>query len=120
VEANALQLLDATDRARAAEFLEKVASDAPVVHISFATDPSPAFMTKIVTWLRQNIHPQLLVQIGLQPSIAAGCVVRTESKVFDFSMRQFLVEKRDLLTQAIAGMELKAANLPAKKPEAKA
>jgi F0F1-type ATP synthase delta subunit len=122
VEMNALQLLDAVDRAKAAEFLEKVASDAPVVHISFATDPSAVFMTKIITWLRQNIHPLLLVQIGLQPSIAAGCVVRTESKVFDFSLRQYLVARRDMLTQAITGMNIAQKQpvvAPVEKPEVK-
>lgn len=105
VAANALQLLDPVDRAKAAEFLEQVAASAPIMHISFASDPSAAFMAKIVTWLRQNIHPLVLVQIGLQPSIAAGCVVRTESKVFDFSMRQYLVARRDMLTQAITIMD---------------
>lgn len=115
-DANALNFLQAIDRAKATAFLDDVMSDAPVIHISFAADPSAAFTAKIVTWLRQNIHERLLVQIGLQPTIAAGCIVRTESKVFDFSLRQYLVAKRDLLTQAIGTMGV----APASKPQAAA
>ena len=104
-DANGLNLLQAVDRAKAASFLDELVRNAPVVHMSFATDPSAAFTAKIVTWLRKNIHPLLLVQIGLQPSIAAGCIVRTNNKVFDFSLRQYVVERKDLLTKAIGSME---------------
>lgn len=115
LDLNGITVLDDTERARAAKLLEQILADAPVIHISFAAEPSSAFMAKIMTWLRQNVHPFVLVQIGLQPSIAAGCTVRTENKVFDFSMRQYLLEKRDLLTQAISEMEVKepAATVPA-------
>lgn len=103
-ELNALQLLDPVDRAKAMQFLETLLADAPVIHISFAAEPSMSFTTKVITWLRKNIHPLVLMQIGLQPSIGAGCIVRTENKVFDFSLRQYLVERKAMLTQAIEGM----------------
>jgi hypothetical protein len=107
-EANGLNLLVAIDRAKAAGFLDALVRDAPVVHVSFAAEPSAAFTAKILTWLRENIHPLLLVQIGLQPSIAAGCIVRTNSKVFDFSLRQYMLGHRDMLTKAINEMDSKA------------
>lgn len=102
---NRLNLLLPSDRQRVAEVLKKLDQQAPVVHLSFATDPSPAFTGKIVTWLRANIHPWLLVHIGLQPSIAAGCTVRTTNKYFDFSMRQHLLQNRHLLTNALAQLD---------------
>src|SRR5215469_2705509 len=58
-DANALNFLQAVDRAKATAFLDDVISDSPVIHMSFAVDPSAAFTAKIVTWLRQNIHPRL-------------------------------------------------------------
>lgn len=103
-EANGWNLLQSLDRAHTTSLLEQVHKAAPVVHISFASGPSAVFIEKIMTYLRQNIHPFLLVQIGLQPTIAAGCVVRTTNKVFDFSLRQHLTAHRELLITALANM----------------
>ena len=104
VEANGWNLLQPLDRAHAARLLEELHKAAPVIHISFASDPSALFIEKIMTYLRQSIHPYLMMQIGLQPTIAAGCVVRTTNKIFDFSLRQHLTAHRELLIKALAGM----------------
>ncbi len=99
--ANKLNLLDKTTRQQIAAFLDELTKNAPVVHISFASDPSSAFMQKIVHWLRENVHPSILVRVGLQPTIAAGCVVRTTNKYFDFSLRQYLKRHETDLLAAI-------------------
>lgn len=96
-------LLHVSDREKLTNLIEKVASAAPTIHISFATTPSPAFMKKLIKWLRTEIHQTLLVQVGLQPSVAAGCVVRTSNKQFDFSLRQYLSSKQDLLIKEVKG-----------------
>ncbi|HSH31865.1 MAG TPA: hypothetical protein VK963_04340 [Candidatus Saccharimonadales bacterium] len=98
---NQLDLLVATERRRLTEFLASLTSRTPVLHFSFAADPSPAFLQKIVAWLRREVHPSALVVVGLQPSIAAGCVLRSSSKYFDFSLRQHFIEKRGLLVERI-------------------
>lgn len=100
---NDLNLLQSEDRKKVTEFLTKTKDTAPVIHISFAADPSAAFTAKIVGWFRSNIHPHALIQLGLQPDIAAGCVVRTNNKAFDFSLRNRFFEKRDFLLQSIEG-----------------
>lgn len=98
-----LNLLEAEHRAKLAEFLEKLRTGAPVIHISFAAEPSAAFLKKIIEWLRLNIHPQLLLRIGLQPSMAAGCIVRTPNKYFDFSMRRHFQDNLGKLSAGIHG-----------------
>jgi F0F1-type ATP synthase delta subunit len=100
---NNINLLDEAARNRLIETLEQIQEQAPKVHLSFAAEPSVQGVDKILGWLRQNIHPQVLVQIGLQPSIAAGCILRTPNKVFDMSLRTNLKEKQIYLTQLIAG-----------------
>jgi F0F1-type ATP synthase delta subunit len=112
-EINDANLLADTDRQRLQAFLASLQQHAPVLHISFASEPSAAFTAKIVEWLRANISKYVLVQIGLQPSIAAGCVVRTTNKSFDFSLRKNLANNRGLLLEA-----LKPAPVAAE-PEAK-
>ncbi|HSH55760.1 MAG TPA: hypothetical protein VK983_02970, partial [Candidatus Limnocylindrales bacterium] len=92
-----MNLLRKTDREKLLKYLSALLDKAPVLHMSFASDPSAAFMDKLVVWLRQNIHPQVLVRIGLQPSVAAGCILRTANKEYDFSLRQALDDQKPLL-----------------------
>ncbi len=101
LDINKLNMLQTADRQRVASKLEKVYASAPLLHMSFATDPSPLFLSKLMTWLRQQIHPDVLLQIGLQPSLGAGCVLRTTNKYFDFSLRQRFADQRKVLTDLL-------------------
>lgn len=100
---NNLDLLKGAHRTVLMEFLISIATNAPNLHISFAADPSSAFTAKIVGWLRANIDHYALVDVGLQPNIAAGCIVRTNNKVFDLSLRQHFAEQKNLLIDAMQG-----------------
>jgi F0F1-type ATP synthase delta subunit len=94
VTANGLNLLDGESRKKLLNSLKLIQQKAPLVHMSFSVDPSAAFMQKIVTWWRENIDPFVLVEIGLQPNIAAGCLVRTSNRQYDFSLRRRLQAKK--------------------------
>jgi hypothetical protein len=107
-EANKLNLLHKLDRAELEHFLTTVKEGAPVIHMSFSADPSPTFIEKLMTWLRKEIHPRVLLTIGLQPTIGAGCIVRTTNKQFDFSLREDFLSKRDLLLSQIAAPQNRA------------
>lgn len=98
---NNLQLHQKGDREKLEKFLEYIRQSAPVIHMSFAAEPSAKGMQKIVTWLRNEIDPNVLLQVGLQPSIAAGCVLRTTNKYFDFSMRKHFNDQNELLIQSL-------------------
>lgn len=111
---NHLDLLKGAHRTEIAEFIKGVLDTAPTIHMSFAADPSSAFTAKIVSWLRANIHPFTLLDIGLQPNIAAGCIVRTTNKVFDMSLRRHFAENHDMLLQAMQGNTTAVANTPVK------
>lgn len=107
---NSRNLLQEADRQEIRQFLADIERGAPTIHVSFASDPSASFVAKLVTWLRGNIHPQVLLQIGLQPTIAAGCIVRTANKSFDLSLRHNLTEQRGKLIEALDAGRLAAAN----------
>jgi F0F1-type ATP synthase delta subunit len=98
---NKLNLLLADHRQYLIGALENISEKAPVIHISFASDPSSAFMAKIVEWFRSNVHPYALVQLGLQPAIAAGFVLRTTNKQFDFSLAKHFEKQAHLLVEAL-------------------
>lgn len=100
---NDLNLLKENDRQVLRDFFANLEKSAPRLHFSFASDPSSAFLAKLVQWLRANVHEHTLLSLGLQPSIAAGCILRTPNKMFDFSLRQRLSGSGALLHDAIAG-----------------
>ena len=58
---NNRDLLKGADRKVLGEFLQEIDRSAPVIHMSFAADPSASFSAKIVGWLRANIHPLALL-----------------------------------------------------------
>lgn len=106
VDQNKLDLTQEKQRDALVALLETGLKHAPVVHISLPSEPSMAFTSKLVLWLRKNIHPMLLVQLGLQPTLAAGCTVRTPTHYYDFSLRQHLLSKKSVLIQKLETMSV--------------
>lgn len=98
---NKLNALQQADRDKIHAFLTEVRTHAPRIHMSFSADPSPLFTKRLVTWLRQNIHPLIMLQVGLQPTIGAGAVVRTTNKYFDLSLRRRFEDSKDILLRTI-------------------
>jgi len=96
-ELNGLNLMQKVDRDRLTQFLHAIKEKSPVMHMSFSADPSAAFLGRLMTWLRREIHPSVLLTVGLQPTIGAGCILRTTNKYFDFSLRQDFAKKRMML-----------------------
>lgn len=101
VELNKLNLLQANERKLLLQFLVSIRDRAPRMHMSFSADPSPQFSEKLTSWLREHIHPLVLITFGLQPNIGAGSVVRTTNKYFDFSLGKALKQDRDLLMKQL-------------------
>ena len=100
---NEFNLLEAGNRDELKNRLQAVLKNAPVLHISFAAEPSPRITDVIVTWLRANIHPYALIVVGLQPTIAAGIVLRSGNRIFDMSLRTYLEKQEDYLVRLIEG-----------------
>jgi len=107
-ELNKLNLLEKSERELLNRTLKLIREQAPVLHISFSADPSAAFLEKLIIWLRREIHPLVLLTIGLQPNMGAGCIVRTKNRQFDFSLKQDFAGKRDLLISKLRAPEMPA------------
>lgn len=119
-ENNGFDLNDSKKRQELLDELDTILKTAPTITMSFAVDPSSAFMSKVVEWLRTSIHPQVLVRIGLQPNIAAGCVLRTPSKIYDFSLRSKFTEQRPELIRRLQLTTRPTTSLKAPSQEAPA
>ncbi len=107
VQLNKLNMLQEADRKQLEKSLKTLKDTAPIVHVSFSADPSVSFMEKVIAWLRREIHPLIIVTVGLQPAIGAGCVIRTTNRQFNFSLRENFKSKRDLLRDQLAMPESK-------------
>jgi hypothetical protein len=99
--ANKLNLLYPEHRATLKSFLTAVKAKAPVVHMSFPSEASNDFTSKLLTWFRTETHPLVLLHIGLQPELAAGCTVRTTNKMYDFSFRKRFEKSKMKLIAAL-------------------
>lgn len=86
-ETNGISLVESTHRKHLIGNLQALRISGKKIHISFAVEPSPAVVQKIVAWMRSNIDPNLIIEVGIQPNISVGCVVRTTNKIFDMSLR---------------------------------
>lgn len=100
---NQTNLLEAGQRKELNGQLGNLLKNAPLFHISFAAEPSPKALESILAWLRTNIHPQILLEVGLQPAIAAGCVLRTPNKLFDMSLSTYVKKQEPYLVKLIEG-----------------
>lgn len=103
VSINRLDMREGSHRYQVAQLLQVVREKAPVLHMSFNIDPSPIFTERLMTWLRQHIHPFVLLQVGLLPNIGAGCMLRTTNKYYDFSLRQRFTDTKPLLIAKLSG-----------------
>lgn len=96
-------------------WLTHLKDHAPVVRFTFANDPNQEFLAGIVEWLRKNSGQFVLIRYGIQPSIAAGCLMYTPRRRYDFSLRQNILDQGEAIIKYIR----KAADVqPAPAPTA--
>lgn len=100
-QANKVSLTNSEQRKHLLSLLNELKAASKKVHISFAVEPSPAVIKKIAVWMRQNIDKQLILDVGIQPTISVGCVVRTKNKVFDMSLRNRFSESKKILAASM-------------------
>lgn len=102
---NGVSLLESTHRQGLINLLDSFAVNAPKIHMSFAVEPSAVFLNRMIVWLRVNVNPIVLLDVGLQPALAAGCSVRTSNKFFDMSLRNRFTDSRHFLVEAIEAVQ---------------
>jgi F0F1-type ATP synthase delta subunit len=101
LEMNKLDIVDDHQRTALKDALRHFKDVAPIVHMVFASDPSPDVLHELTEYLRTNIHPQSLISVGLQPGLIGGVYIRTPNHVHDFSIRSLLKSKRDVMVRQL-------------------
>ena len=98
---NQMELGDNIDLAQLISQLKRLKDHMPIVHLTFASDADEGSLQEIVKWLRQYVHQQAVVSVGLQPELLGGVYVRTTNQVYDLSVRKKLETNRGLLVKQI-------------------
>lgn len=98
-ELNNLDLADDQTRTILKQQMQAMKEHAPVLHLTFAVEADAASLAKLVEYVREQIHPQALLSIGLQPALVGGVYLRTPNHIHDFSVRQRLSSTRGLIAQ---------------------
>lgn len=101
IKKSGLNVLKSDERRQFTNQLDFVRRTAPVVRISFASEPTKQALRVLVRWFRENGHPNTLVAPAVSPRIAGGCVVRTSTKTFDFSLQKIFNAATADLAQSI-------------------
>jgi hypothetical protein len=84
--------------------LTKLQETAKVVSITLAATAPHGLKEELVTWLRTNITPELLVEFHVNPDIAGGLVLRSFNRVFDESFRNHLLTQPERFTRILDGV----------------
>ncbi len=104
VDKNNVNLDDKSQRVQLVKQLQLLKDKVPVVHVTFATDADTESIGKLVEWFRSSVHPQVVIDVGLQPGLVAGAYIRTNNKVFDFSLKALLKGNRSLLVEKLEAL----------------
>ena len=104
VAANEIDIKDGGARAGLITALRQLKDSAPVVHVTFAASAGRDELAKLVDWVRQSVHPQAVLTIGLSPELIGGAYVRTTNKVFDLSVRSQLAEGRQIIQKELEAL----------------
>jgi hypothetical protein len=81
--------------------LEDYCTSAPGITITLAATPSSSLKNALVSWCRENISPDILVAFKFNATILGGMVVKYGSRVFDWSFRRQIMEKRQAFPEIL-------------------
>ena len=79
--------------------LEDLFQHAPVVHLTLPDLPGGDLRRKIAAWLRQNVSAQAMVSFHFNSGLGGGFMLRAGSRIYDFSFRSQLFDKRAVLAK---------------------
>ncbi|MES2630647.1 MAG: hypothetical protein V4611_01700 [Patescibacteria group bacterium] len=101
---NELKLDASSERTKIIKELRLLKDKVPVLHMTFAVTADAESLEELTGWVRSTIHPQAVIDVGLQPGLVAGVYLRTPNHVHDFSMRGALEGRHGLLVDELEAL----------------
>lgn len=103
---NKLNILNMTshERTQLLQQLRLLKEKVPIIHMTFATAADSESLGRLIAWVRESVHSQAVIVIGLQPALVAGVYIRTPNRVHDFSLRSKLESSHDVLVKQVEAL----------------
>jgi F0F1-type ATP synthase delta subunit len=101
---NGLNIDSGISRATIVKELRQLKDKVPILHMTFAVTADAESLQQLTSWVRETIHPQAVIDVGLQPGLVAGVFLRTPNHVHDFSMRGALKGRHGLLVEELEAL----------------
>lgn len=104
LQVNELHIGDTAERTQLLKQMNTMKNGLPIVHMTFASEADRESLGQLALWLRTEVHPQAVIDVGLQPGLVAGVYLRTANKVFDLSLKGALAGGREILTKELGAL----------------
>lgn len=106
LDKNSISLEKGTERSDLIKQLRALKSDAPIIHMTFAGVADRESLEQLTAWVRDSVHSQALVAVGVQPSLVGGVHIRTPNKIHDLSLRHAFDGRHDALVQQLEALRV--------------
>lgn len=104
LQLNKLEIQTGKERTAIVKDLRTLKDKVPVLHMTFAVTADVESLQKLIAWVRESIHPQAVIAVGLQPALVAGVYLRTPNHVHDLSVRGALEGRHGLLVEELESL----------------
>lgn len=106
LEKNTLDIDNTSQRTSFVKQLRLLKDKAPIVHMTFAVVADAESLQQLVSWYRESVHPQTVIDVHIQPALVAGVYLRTPNHVHDLSLRAKLHGQHDALVQELGALRV--------------
>jgi len=104
LQQNQLTIGDGLERSELIKRVRTLKENVPIIHLTFAVAADRESLRQLVEWVRSSLHPQAVIDVGMQPALIAGVSVRTPNRVHDLSMRSVLKKNHGLLVKELGAL----------------
>ena len=96
-----VELTDIDQVETAIKVIQEWLKTAPIVHLTFSTPPSSVIQSKIIDCLHKEIDASVLADFRVDNQVAAGFLLRTKNRMFDFSANGLLWQHRGQIGELV-------------------
>lgn len=82
--------------------LNSKTKSAPTMTITLAAPATSDVKKALVAWARENINPDVLITFRFNSTLLGGMVVRSGSRIFDWSFRRAILNERQKFREIIS------------------
>jgi hypothetical protein len=104
LDQNDIDFGDSKGRTSLIKQLHLLKDKVPTIHLTFAVPADGKSLETLADWVRSKVHPQAVIEVGLQPALVGGVYIRTPNHVHDLTMRAALDGSHDVIVKELEAL----------------